>query len=160
MIASVRVLDNVTRRTPLGLSLCDVSGAREPLDGLEIVVRLKTRPRISTRAFVNRSGIYCAADLPGLAQFERSPDDIEAWNIPPRPYRVEIRDPQHRFLRIVFDAELPFHGLFDDIWPSLSPPSFFARGVPLFSTPSRPSPEPFAVVRAQLRELRTERAAA
>jgi hypothetical protein len=169
VITEARVLEHVVRRAPLGLRLWDIARATHLADGLEIDVSLRTRPEISTRAFINRSGIYCATGLPGLRQFESAAKDEEAWTAALRLYRIEIHDPQDRFLPIAFDAELPVRGLFENISFLMSPPAaipmfgsppaLLIEGVPLFSTPSRPTPEPFAVVRAQLRELSSERPA-
>lgn len=168
MTVDVRIRERVARQAPFGLRLWDVACATHIAEGLEIDVAVRGRPEASTRAFVNPSGIYCASDVPGLRRFELDDTaDPAAWSAALRPYRVEVRDPQDRFLPFAFDADLPVRGLFDRLMPAMSPPHLLASpspltidGVPLFSSASRPVPEPFAAVRAQLREFGTERPAA
>jgi hypothetical protein len=168
---AVRVFEHVVRRGPLGLSLWDVARATHLADGLEIDVRLRARPEASVRAFANRSGIYCALGLPGLRGFELGEaDDAAAWSATMRQYRIEVRDPQGRFLPFWFNADLPVRGLLGAVAPSLSPPialpglgsppQLVIQGIPLVSAPSRPVPEVLAVVRAELREFGSERPAA
>jgi hypothetical protein len=168
--ATVQALERITRRAPFGLRLWDFAGATHLAAGLEIDVTLPGRADSATRAGINRSGIYYALGLPGLRDFELSNDDEAAWSAALRPYRIEVRDPQDRFLPFAFNADLPVRGLFDRLMPgaspppalppSGSPPAVMIEGVPLFSTPSRLLPGPLAAVRAQLRELGSERPAA
>ena len=168
MIPSVRVLERISRRAAFGLRLWDIAGATHLADGLEIEVTPRERTGSATRAFPNRSGIYCASGMPGLRPFELGDaDDSAAWSAALRPYRVTVRDPQGRFLPFAFDADLPVRGLFD--WPgsppalpgiSGSPPMPIIAGVPLFSAASRPAPGTLAAVHAELREFGSERPAA
>jgi len=165
--ATVRVLERVTRRAPIGLRVWDVSAATDLVDGLEIDISMRTDPLSTVRAYVTRSGVYSASGLPGLRPFELGAgDEPTAWSAALRRYRVEIRDPQGRFLPLGFDADLPARGLFT--WPSPgtsppqplvlpteygSPPAAMIGHVPLFSAPSRSMPASLAAVRAELREL-------
>jgi len=172
-MSNVRVWERITRRAPLGLQVWDIATATHLVDGLEINVNTDARSVSRTRALANRSGIYCAFGLPGLSQFELNTDDTAAWNIQPRHYKIEVRDPADRFLPFTFDAGFPTRGLFNWLTPWTSPPQPFVlpteqssppvplvERVPLFSSPGRPVPCHLAVVRAQLRELGTERPAA
>jgi hypothetical protein len=92
------------------------------------------------------------------------------WSGATLSFRVEVTDPEGRFLPIAFDADLPSRGLLTFRAPWLSPPRavslpgepgspapLLIERVPLFSAPSRPVPEPLAVVYAQIRELGTGR---
>ncbi|MGC2776546.1 MAG: hypothetical protein WA418_13035 [Bradyrhizobium sp.] len=170
MTPGLRVLERNLRRAPFGLRLWDLAGATHLIDGLEIDVTLRGRRQPAARASVNRSGVYYALGLPGLRDFELSDaGDETAWRPALRAYRVEVRDPLDRFLPFAFDADLPARGLFNRLMPGTaptsppafgSPPAFMVDGVPLFSTPSRPVPEPLAAVRAQLREIGSDRPAA
>lgn len=174
MTAIVQVWERVARHAPFGLRLWDVAAATDLAEGLEIDVAVRTRQESRARAVVNRSGIYCASGVPGLREFELSDaDDASTQSAALRPYRIEVRDPSDRFLPFAFDADLPARGLFTWLTPWTSPPQPFAlptehgsppalmvERVPLFSTPSRPVPEPLAAVRAQLREVGTNRPAA
>lgn len=167
----VQIWERATRRAPIGLRLWDAVTATHLLNGLEIDVVARARPQSCTRAFVNRSGIYCAMGLPGLRDFElgNDEDDVEIWRTALRHYRVEVRDPSDRFQPFIFDADLPVRGLFNWTSPikSLilptdngSPPVSMVGHIPLFSKPSRQVPGTFAVVRSQLRENGTDKPAA
>lgn len=169
-MTDVRILERVSRNAALGLKFWDTAENTSAIDGLRVEVFPRANPTARVRAVVNRSGIYVAHSLPGLRDFEFSdaaPDDL--WADATRPFRVEVRDPFGRFLPIAFDADLPARGLFTWLAPWLSPPQPIAlpttpgsppqlllERIPLFSSPSRPVPEPLAVVYAQMRELGTE----
>jgi hypothetical protein len=176
----VRVLEPVTRNAPLGVRFWDPVMATSAVYGLRVEVFPRARPRARTLAPMNRSGVYVAHTLPlsfpppGTRDFEVSDAEPDVlFSLPPRAYRVEVSDPEDRFLPFAFDADLPFRGLFTWRAPWLSPPqpvtlpgepgspaALLIERVPLFSAPSRPVPNPLAVVYAQLRELGTGRDAA
>jgi len=170
MISNLQVLERTTHHAPLGLQMWDIATASHLIDGLEIDVKSGAR---STRAFANRSGIYCAFGIPGLKQFELNGNDADAWKTKRRQYKIEVRDPTYRFLPFAFDADLPAHGLFTWLTPWTSPmqpfvlptehdspPMPMVQKLPLFSSTSRPVPDTLAVVRAELREIGTDRPAA
>lgn len=162
--AAVRVLETVQRHTALGLRFWDVSAATSQIDGLQVEVYPLQRPHLRRSAQPNLSYIYSVSGLAGLASFEHSDiDPPQAWAVPLRRYRVEVRDPQERFLSIAFDADLPARGLFHWRAPWLSPPqsislptetgsppALLLDRIPLFSAPSRSVPEPLAAIYAQL----------
>jgi hypothetical protein len=172
-MTGVRVLERVARNAPLGLRFWDVAGATSTVYGLRVEVFPRANPRARTLASINGSGVYVTHHLPmappppGPREFEFSdsePDEL--WPATTRGYRVEVSDPDGRFLPVAFDADLPARGLFTWRAPWLSPPEPVAlptesgspavlliERVPLFSAPSRPVPSPLAVVYAQLREL-------
>lgn len=171
---NIAVLEHVQRHAPLGLKFWDTAAGRASIDGLEVDVFPRARPQARVRAAVNRSGVYVAADVAGLREFEfRDVEPDALWSAATRPYRVEVRDPHGRFLPIAFDLELPMRGLgtWHAPWFSPpravalpgaagSPPQLMIERIPLFSAPQRPVPEPLAVVYAQLRESDADRAAA
>ena len=166
MSPSFTLLERVQRNAPLGLRFWDLAAGTAVAEGLQVDVFARRNPQAGVRAFSNRSGIYCAIGLPGLRDFEfSSADDDASWLAALRPYRVEVRDPLGRFLPFAFDADAPVRGLFAGLPPltatpyplpwlagSMSPPPALMTGIPLFSAPSRPVPEPLAQVRAQLFE--------
>ena len=173
-MSGLRVVEQLTRNAALGVRFWDTAEGTSVIDGLEVWVFSRANPRLRTRAEVNRSGVYVAHRVPGMHAFEfdDAPPDV-LWATATRPYRVEVVDPSGRFLPIAFDADLPVRGLFTWHAPWLSPPQpivlpgdvgsppqLLLERVPLFSAPSRPVPEPLAVVHAHLRELGTERDAA
>jgi len=173
MTAMVRVLEQVTRRSPVGLRVWDIAGATDLVDGLQVDISVRTDPESAVRAYVTRSGVYSVSGLPGLRPFELGVgDDMTAWSAALRPYRVEINDPQGRFLPFAFDADLPRRGLFSWSAPGTSPPqpyvlptdrasppAMMIGHVPLFSAPSRPMATSLAAVRAELREVGSDRPA-
>ncbi|MBX3628701.1 MAG: hypothetical protein KF908_02085 [Nitrosomonas sp.] len=173
MMPEVQVLERTVRRAPLGLCVWDIATATHSIAGLEIDVVMQKHPQSRVRAFVNRSGIYCAANLPGLHEFELGDtDNADTWKALHR-YRVEVRDPADRFLPFSFDIDLPVRGLINwpTSWASLlqsfvpltegnAPPARAIEYMPLFSSPGRQVAGPLAVIRAQLREDGTDRPAA
>src|SRR5688572_22349470 len=164
--------DLVQRTAPLGLRFWDVAAATSVVDGLQVEVYLRTRPATRWRVLPNRSAVYVAHHLPGMRAFEFDEADpaqavwqnlADASPSLVAGYRIEVRDPQGRFLPLAFDAQLPARGLLALPAPWLSPPSGLIDAgaatsppmiapIPLFSAPGRPVPEPLAVVRAQLRQ--------
>jgi len=173
MMPNVSVWEQSLLTAPLGLQVWDVATSARVVNGLDIQVTTGARFAKRTRAFTNRSGIYCAFGVPGLHRFELNTEDATNRNRQTRPYKIEVRDPAEYFLPYTFDAHLPTKGLLEGILSRTSPPQFFElpmeqdsppspmiRQVPLFSSINRPTPDNLAVVRAQLRELGTEREAA
>jgi hypothetical protein len=165
-MSGVRVWERLTRNAALGLRFWDAAESTSAVDGLLVEVFPRSNPRARCRAFPNRSGVYVAHAIQGLRDYEFGLDDPLAES-PPRtaPYRVEVRDPSGRFLPFAFDADLPARGLFTSIAPWLSPsravtlltepgspPGPAIEGIPLFSAPARPVPDPLGVVYAQLME--------
>lgn len=164
-------LERVTRNAGLGLRFWDTASGSQIIDGLQVEVYRKANPNARTVASVNRSGVYVVHALPGLRTFEFLDEEPDAlWSVATKPYRVEVSDPEGRFLPIAFDADLPARGLFTWRAPWFSPPQpvvlplsagsppqLMLERVPLFSAPARPVPEPLAVVYAQLRESGSSR---
>ncbi len=173
-MSAVRILERVARHAALGLRFWDIATGSDVIDGLLVEVVSRANPRSRTVAHCNRSGVYVAHGVPGLRDFEfDNGDAADVWSAATRTCRVEVRDPQERFLPVSLDADLPTRGLFTwrAAWlsppqpiafpgASGSPPQLMLERVPLFSTPSRPVPEPLGVVYAQLREQGSNRDAA
>jgi hypothetical protein len=168
------LLERLQRHALLGLRFWDLAAASSSIDGLEVDVFPRARPRARTRARVNPSGVYFAQGVAGLRELEFADlEPAELWSVAARPYRVEVRDPYGRYLPIAFDADLPARGLFTWRAPwysppravSLpgeagSPPQLLIEKIPLFPAAQRPVPEPLAVAYAQLRESGADRPAA
>ncbi len=166
-MTGVRVMERVARHCALGIRFWDIAGATSSVEGLQVEIHPRANPHARSVALPNRSGVYVAHTVPGLRSFEFSDAAPEVlWAAALRPYRVRVDDPRGRFLPIEFDADLPARGLFTWLAPWLSPPQPIAlpaedgspppwllERVPLFSAPSRPVPEPLAVLYAQLREF-------
>ncbi len=172
MSAAVRILERVTYQAPFGLRLWDVATGRFLGDeSLTVELAPRNRPDQRIRCARNRSGVFYANDVPGLRDFETS--DPRASISPPRPFRVWVDDPAGNFLPLTFAIDLPAAGLVTSIPPHTLPPRHPAAsppvlppsvpvltGVPMFSSVNRSVPEGLAVIRADLRDLVTDRPAA
>ena len=171
---TIRIIERVTRNAALGIRFWDVATGGTVIDGLVVEVRPRHGAAAPRAAIPNLSGVYVSHALPGLRDFEMS-DATSAllWLTATRPFRIEVRDPLGRYLPMGFDADLPARGLLTWRAPWFSPPvaivlpgdagsppQLMLERIPLFSAPSRPVPDPLAVVRAQLREAGSARAAA
>jgi hypothetical protein len=169
----LRELERVARNAALGVRFWDVATDTLAIDGLKVEVFHRANPRARTVAKPGPSGIYVAHNLPGLRDFEFQDVELaqDLWPAATRPYRIEVSDPEGRYLPIAFDADLPARGPFTWLAPWFSPPQaiefpgapgspgspgsppqLMLERVPLFSAPSRPPPEPLAVVHAQMIE--------
>lgn len=174
MIA-LRPLERLARNAALGVRFWDVATGEVAIDGLRVEVFHRANPHVRAVARPGPSGVYAAHGLPGLREFEFA--DAEPpqalWPAATRPYRVEVSDPDGRYLPVAFDADLPARGLFTWLAPWVSPPQAmpfpFTPGsppplvverIPLFSAPSRPPQGVLAAVYAQLVEQGTGRALA
>jgi hypothetical protein len=160
-------LERVARNASLGVRFWDVATDTFAIDNLRVEVFHRANPRVRAIAKPNPSGIYVAHNLPGLRDFEFKNVELpqELWPATTRPFRIEVSDPEGRYLPIAFDADLPARGPYTWLAPWLSPPQpvsfpnapgsppqLMMERVPLFSMPSRPPPEPLAVLRAQMLE--------
>jgi hypothetical protein len=146
-----RVLERLTRVTPLGLRFWDEAAGTFVSDDLAVELFAADRPARRVTARANRSGTFYAADLPGGLDPEIAfgSGDESYWRaVAARPYVAEVADRRGRFQPFTIDLSLPSQGLAIPCAPTGSPPSMF---VPLFSTPSRRPPGGIAVIRAELR---------
>lgn len=137
----------VTRVTPLGVRLWDVATGAPAEPGLVVAFRpAGGTPVVAVRT---PSGVHALHGLPGLGAAERGTGDAAYWYQPPvsGSYRVEVSDPQGRYLPLGLDVLLPARGLYQ---PPCALPELQAPVVPVFSGPARAIPAGFAAVRAQL----------
>lgn len=173
-MTDVPVLERLARNAALGLRFWDMATQSIAVNGLVVEVFPRVNPRARTTARANRAGVYVAHEVRGLRDFEFDDSDpATLWSAVASAYRIEVQDPEGRYLPIAFDADLPARGLATWIAPWLSPPAspplsppegamlplssgsppqFLLDRIPLFSAPSRPVPDPLAVVYAQLRD--------
>ena len=151
----VRFVDDATGRSIGGLRV----EAYRPVERWPYKRRRRgglLRPEIQcTAAVPTRSDIYGFHGLPGLRDFEKSTDDESRWilesPLSPRPFVVEVEDPERRFLPARFVAEAPARV---ELRESESPPrQATVRTEKLYSSPSRLAPGGCAALRAQLFEL-------
>ena len=171
MIA-LRPVERVARNAALGVRFWDIATGDLAVDGLRVEVFHRANPYVRAVARPGPSGVYVAHAVPGLREFEFADAEPAGalWPAATRAYRIEVSDPQSRYLPLAFDADLPARGLFTWLAPWLSPPRAvpfpFTPGspppamvdrIPLYSAPSRPPPDPLAVVHAHLVEEGTRR---
>ena len=153
MRLSSRVIDRVSRTTPLGVCFRDEVTGSVVGEGLAVSAYPQGQPSSRRPSVVNRSGIHVFMDLPGLRDLEFGAGDTAWWQglIGRKHYTVEVRDEQHRFLPLSFQVDLPHQGLVQ----------FNSRPfVPLFSAPARQVASTLAVVRAELWDTQAQAPAA
>jgi hypothetical protein len=146
-------LERVTVTCPLGVRFFDTATNTIVADGLLVEAYPVGNPARRVTAVPNRSGVWAFHGLPGLREFEYSADDEKRWTPEPpkRRFVVEVIDSQNRFLPSRFAIDAPARALsVGDEFASPLVPAL--RTVSLFSSPGRPVPGGFALVRAQLFE--------
>jgi hypothetical protein len=152
---SVQYVERLAHVVPIGIRLRDSVTGLQITDGLSVRFILVGEQRWRS-AFRTSSGVFAVHGLPGLRTWEErevGPDGAPAdVLLPPRLYRIEVRDSTGRFHSFAFEADLPNGGLAASPCgsPPASPPAEKERDLPLFSVPSRTAPAGHAVVRAQL----------
>ena len=158
-----RVVDTVTRFTPLGVRFWDAALARPVTGGLRLTAWPEGMAGEGTQAFRTASGVYAFQGLPGLRDVEvgAAPTDGPDVLGTQRRYVVRVDDLEGRFLPTAFVLDLPREdrgvyppapaGSFEDAAPS----GFF-----LFPRAERAIPATAARVFAQLEDAETGEPAA
>src|SRR5437867_1460769 len=170
-MTSVQVLEWISRVSPLGIRFRDTATRRTVDDELSVIVYPAGERELSTTGIVNRGGIYVFRNVFGLYDFESGNGDNtgshagspEFWAAPPPQYdfTLEVRDPARRFQPFFLPIRLPHRSLLSIAFSSpLSSPLLDQVGgrgawIPLFSAPSRTTPEGMAVLRAEMVETGT-----
>jgi hypothetical protein len=152
MIAATRVLERLSRLSPLGLRFWDEGTGAVVSNGLQVEIYPAGQPERRVAARPNRSGTFVASSLPGRLrpEIEFASGDDRFWSqVRAQPFVVEVKDLRDQFQPFTFELPLPARGLAVP-WcvPQASPP---ATAVPLFSTASRLMPAGMAIIRADLR---------
>ena len=168
----VIVLERVARHAPVALRLIDVATGAPVTEQLVIEIAPRAGGTAVT-AVPSRGGVWVAAGLPGLRDYEFGADDsVASRRAARRPFRITVRDAAGRYLPFAFDAALPT----DDLlvapptgplphlppWsaPPASPPAPVPAALPLFSAPARVMPQPIGVITAELRRAGSDLPAA
>ena len=125
----------------LGVRFLDAATQRV-IGGLRVVAFPPGHPEKGVLAVPTRSDVYGFHRLPGLRGFEQQVDDALRWRLEsplsPRPFVVQVDDPEGRFLPAQFLAEAPTR--VDTLRESGSPPGAAVRTETLYSSPARPVP--------------------
>jgi hypothetical protein len=153
MNVSFQLLERQTLIAPLGVKFWDVATGAYVSDGLNVTAYPDNDRLHSTQAAPNRSGTYVLHHAAGLRDFEMGAGNLLFTDSLParRPFTVEVRDEQRRFLPLRFGADLPFKGLFE-LPAGLPSDLSVGSGVPLFSSTLRTAPAGMALLRAELYE--------
>ncbi len=134
-------LETVVRRSPLGLRFRDITRSVPVTDGLEVQAQPRgaTRPQLlAVRSPV--SGIYGFHTLPGLSDYEWGRRPASDWctnggSPAEANFVLTIADRQQRFLPQVLLLCLPREQVVE---------------VPLYTSPVRPAPGGYAVIRGEI----------
>lgn len=156
MTGALRTVTWSARTTPLGLRFWDRTSGRIVGDGLEITAYPAAQPTLRATAIANTSGGWVLPALPLLGGDMRRADREDPWSPAPaqRAYRVEVVDAQRRFVPFSFPVRAPLQGF--ATWQcagDTAPPPIGA--IPLFSSPTRPTPITLAALRAELVDAAT-----
>ncbi len=152
MLPHHRIIETVTRVAPLGVRFYD-RVTKQIISGLTVTASGASNPSRKLALFPNSAGVYILQNVPGLRDFEQGTGDADFWSRVPAalPYTVAVSDAGGQFLPFSFKVDLPVKRLF--VWncePLASPEEPSSGDVPLFSTPRRPIPTGYTVVRADL----------
>ncbi len=161
-LVDVRVLEERTARTLLGIRFWDPALDEQVRDSLVVRARREAFPfspqegvgpeRTAVRT---AGGVWAFHGLPGLRALERGEEPDPPASPPGAPeaarFLVSVEDARRRFLPVAFtvDLPLPYRGPWN---PGLeaSPLSAAAARCYLFPAPNRPAGPGLAAVRAQL----------
>lgn len=160
------VLEKVTITTPLGVRFWDLVTNRPIADGLEAWLYRANRPKQRTYGAFNRAAVCVFQNIPSLRAFERVVGDDDPWSlVTPKPWLLEVHDPERRFLPLRFRLDVPHHGLDHHAAllagsPPLDIPALPPHSIPLFSAPHRLVTQALAVVRAELHDQTLDQPAA
>lgn len=157
-MTSVKVLERVTRVTPLGVRFLDGATGAYVTGALSVEVYPKGEADRRTRGIVNRASVFVFRNLPSLSQIERGAGDAAFWaaETPRYPFVLEVRDGDDRFLPFTLDVLLPGRRLlgvaFDS--PASSPlasqTGSSSQSLPVFSSPARAIPDAMGALRAEI----------
>jgi hypothetical protein len=163
MNSQVVILEEIAIVAPFGLRFWDVAAAAPADEGLAVWAYPEAVPELRTRAVWNAAGVYSFSRLPGLSEAENGAGDDAYWtaHLPRMAYRIEVSDPQDRYLPLLLPVLLPVRGLYSLFAsPPFPVPLPDAAWIPIFSTPSRPLPGPSGMLRADLWDQRLQSGAA
>jgi hypothetical protein len=155
------VLEEVGAFCTLGLRFWDAVADAQIREGLQVTAWPLPALRPIRRAFRTVSDVFAFQGLPGLLEIERPaalPGGTPAPGSPAsppiaRPFVVEVRDLDRRFLPVAFrvDLPLPTRGVY--MPPVVGSPGTLLPGFFLFSSPVRQRQPHVAAVRAELVDL-------
>lgn len=156
------VLEALGTICPLGIRFWDAVNDAQIRERLRVTAWPLPARRPITRAFRTVSDVYAFQGLPGLIDFEMPGSAPGAAASPPaqRPFVVEVRDEDRRYVPVAFrvDLPLPSHRLY--LSPLPGSPATTLPGFYLFSSAMRTRQPHVAVVRTELFDERLSAPAA
>jgi hypothetical protein len=157
-MTSVRVMEHVTRVTPLGLRMRDTATGSFVSWGLVAELAPAGQPDRRSVGIVNRADVFCFQNLPNLRDIEFGAGDAAYWaaQTPRYPFVLSVRDTAQRFQPFTLNVLLPARRLLGmAINSPLTSPltvqtASSIESLPLFSAPARPAPDGMGVLRAEI----------
>lgn len=158
LIDELPVIGRLSRTAPLGLRFWDDVTGKVVGDGLAVTAYPPESPLRRVEAIVNHAGVYVLSGLPSLSAVEFGNGDDAFWSAPPAKatFKIEVVDAWRRFQPFLLTVEAPVKGIITSPDPAAGSPPATSQGIPLYSAPSRSVPAAMAVLRAELRELKSE----
>jgi len=153
-MTSVAVLERFSIVCPLGVRLRDEATGEPVRDSLSVVVYPASQPELRTSGVPNHSGVFVFRNLPGLRELENGSGDAAWWaaQITRFPFMLEVRDLSGRYLPFRLPVQLPQRRILSLDLSSTPPLQGGGEdgSLPLFSSPTRATPDGMGVLRAEL----------
>ena len=153
MSVKPQIIEKASVVAALGMRFRDTATGATIIGGLQVTAFPDGKKFAETQLFPSRSGVYTLHQAKGLeAAFRYGAGDGGFWqqHPPAQPFSVSVNDLEARFQPFSLSVEVPQRGLLN--WlplPDASPPSP-TPSVPLYSAPTRATPDGMAVIRAEL----------
>ncbi|HXH38588.1 MAG TPA: hypothetical protein VNN08_08165, partial [Thermoanaerobaculia bacterium] len=147
----IDVQETLTLVTPLGVRFRDEATTTVIDDDLVVSVYPDGISELKTYGVVNRAGVFVFRGLQGMREVENGAGDDAFWAAHPPTFGfvLEVSDRAGRFLPYAYSLKLPVRRLLTLPVPS---PLTQSDAMPLFSAPSRQTPEVYGVIRAEIRD--------
>lgn len=169
IVQATSMQEKMILTAPLGLRFWDAASASMLIEGLSVTVYAQNQPQQCVKAYMTPHGVYALRDLPGMRAIKYGQGGADFQNnseVTPaaKPFIVEVVDtwPEARFLPFSFSLLLPNKGIYR--WEveadTLATDSRKEAPIPLYSAPTRSVPGGMAVLRVELQEATTGKAAA
>lgn len=163
---ATQMQEEIVLTAPLGIRFRDEVSASTRIDSLSVIVYSQTQPHYRTKAYMTPGGVYALHNVPGMQVFDNGWGDNNAPKSPAmisKPYIVEVVDTwqEARFLPFCFSVQLPYQGLYrwEGNMHTSSTDTRKEAPIPLYSAPTRSVAGGMAVLRAELQDATTGKAA-
>lgn len=149
----VTTIEQQSRAAALGVRFWDVALNLPVSDGLAVTLQPADNSAPARKGVGGPGGLYTFQNVPGMYSIENQTGEAAGT---PKPYLLQIEDPQGRFLPMAVTINLPHgtKGLLIDI-DEPDDPLGTGGVVPLFSAPARPRTPGLAAIYGVLAEKAT-----